>query len=229
MEPYLAIETSTAIGGVAVGRGERLLAEVVVGVQARHSEVVLPAVEFALRAAGVPAERLAGVVVGGGPGSFTGVRLAAATAKGLIRALGVPLFAYSGLAALAAAVMAGDRPVCALFDARRGEVYAACYRFPEFARMEAILGPVACRIEDVLRETAGMSPIYVGDGALRYRDAIERVGGVVAPPHAGAARASALLWLADLAPEAGRVDAPAQWEPLYLRAAGSEREAAVGG
>ncbi|HEX7091775.1 MAG TPA: tRNA (adenosine(37)-N6)-threonylcarbamoyltransferase complex dimerization subunit type 1 TsaB [Longimicrobiales bacterium] len=229
MEPYLAIETSTAIGGVAVGRGERLLAEVVVGVQARHSEAVLPAVEFALRAAGVPAERLAGVVVGGGPGSFTGVRLAAATAKGLIRALGVPLFAYSGLAALAAAVTAGDRPVCALFDARRGEVYAACYRFPGFARMEAILGPVACRIEDVLRETAGMAPIFAGDGALRYRDAIERAGGAIAPPHAGVARASALLWLADLAPEAGRVDAPADWEPLYLRAAGSERGAAARG
>ena len=229
MRPYLAIETSTATGGVAVGRGGRGLAEITLGVQARHSEAVLPAVDFALRAAGVEARDLAGVVVGGGPGSFTGVRLAAAMAKGLVRALGVPLYAYSGLAALAASAGAGERPVCALFDARRGEVYAACYRFPGFARMEVVQAPVACPLEEVLRATADLAPLYAGEGAVRHREAIEAAGLTIVPAHVGLARAAALLWLADLAPEAGLVEAPAGWEPLYLRAAGADRGTAVHG
>ncbi len=229
MRPYLAIETSTATGGVAVGRGERVLAEVTRGVQARHSEAVLPAVDFALREAGVAPRDLAGVVVGGGPGSFTGVRLAAAMGTGLVRALGVPLYAYSGLAALAASAGAGERPVCALFDARRGEVYAACYRFPGFSRMEVVQAPVVCPVEEVLRSTADLAPLFAGDGALRHRDAIEAAGLTIAPVHLGLPRAAALLWLADLAPEAGRVEAPADWEPLYLRAAGAERGTAVHG
>jgi len=229
MRPYLAIETSTATGSVAVGRGERVLAEVTLGVQARHSEAVLPAVDFALRSAGLTPRDLAGVVVGGGPGSFTGVRLAAALAKGLVRALGVPLYAYSGLAALAASVGAGERPVCAVFDARRGEVYAACYRFPEFGRMEVLQAPAACPLEDVLRLTAEFAPLYAGEGALRHRAVIEAAGLTVAPAHAGQPRAAALLWLADLVPDAGLVEAPARWEPLYLRTAAAERGTAVQG
>jgi tRNA threonylcarbamoyladenosine biosynthesis protein TsaB len=66
------------------------------------------------------------VIVGAGPGSFTGVRVAAATARGLAHGLGVPLYAYSSLAAVAMETGL-DGNVCALFDARRGEVYAACY------------------------------------------------------------------------------------------------------
>jgi tRNA threonylcarbamoyladenosine biosynthesis protein TsaB len=244
VRPYLALDTSTALGSVAVGRGDRLLAEVVVGVTVRHSEALLPAIDYALHAAGVEPSGLGGVVVGGGPGSFTGVRVAGATAKGLIRVLGIPLFAYSGLQALAVGVgAASSRPVCALFDARRDEVYAACYGFAaqvgsagagsaridaEAARaaaVETILEPVVLPVDEVLAELRGVGPIYAGDGALRYRDVIEGAGGVVAPAFQAAPRGGALLWLADVAPEAGLVEDPAGWEPEYLRAAGAERGA----
>src|SRR5690606_28204288 len=130
MKPYLAIDTSTALGSVAVGRRNELLAEVVVGVSAKHSESLLPAIDFALRSSGLEPAGLGAVVVAGGPGSFTGVRVAAATAKGLVRALGIPLFAYSGLLALAAAAPAGGAAVCAPFVAGRGGVYAGGWRFP---------------------------------------------------------------------------------------------------
>lgn len=224
MKPYLAIDTSTTLGGVAVGRGNRLLAEAVVGVSARHSESLLPAVDFALRSAGLEPRDLGGVVVAGGPGSFTGVRVAAATARGLVRVLEVPLFAYSGLLALAAGLGASGEPVCALFDARRGEVYAACYRFPASRWVDTVLEPCARPVQEVLAAVAPAAPVYVGDGALRHRDAIEEAGGRVAPPHLSAPRAGALLWLADLDPAAGRVAEPRRWEPDYLRAAGVERE-----
>lgn len=223
MRPYLALDTSTALGSVAVGRGDRLLAEVVVGVTVRHSEALLPAIDYALRSAGVEPSGLGGVVVGGGPGSFTGVRVAGATAKGLVRVLGVPLYAYSGLQALAAGVGAGSsRPVCALFDARREEVYAACYRFGA-GGIETFLEPAVLPIDDVLAELGDVDPIYAGDGALRYRTSIEGAGGAVAPAFQAVPRGGALLWLADLVPLAGLVDEPAAWEPEYLRAAGAER------
>ncbi|HEX7091377.1 MAG TPA: tRNA (adenosine(37)-N6)-threonylcarbamoyltransferase complex dimerization subunit type 1 TsaB [Longimicrobiales bacterium] len=223
MEPYLAIDTSTSLGSAAVGRGDRLLAEVTVGVHARHSESLLPAIDFALRSAGITAAELAAVVVGGGPGSFTGVRVAGATAKGLVRALGIPLFAYSGLLAVAAGAGAGGAPVCALFDARRGEVYAACYRFPDEGGIETLLVPQAAALPNVLERLAAPAPLYAGDGALRYRAAIEAAGGRVAPPYLAVPRAAALLWLADAAPDAGRVETPADWEPEYLRSAGAAR------
>jgi tRNA threonylcarbamoyladenosine biosynthesis protein TsaB len=229
MGAYLALETSTSLGSVAVGGDGRVLAEAMVGVATRHSEALLPAVDFVLGRAGLTPRELAGIVVGGGPGSFTGVRIAAATAKGLARALGVPLLAYPGLAAVAAGVAAPDRPVCALFDARRGQVYAACYAFGGWDRFDVVLEPVAALLEEVLERlggvggTAGVRLLYAGEGALRYRARIEAVGGVVGPPHAAVPRAAALLWLAERWPERGQVAAAAEWEPEYLRGAGAER------
>ncbi len=223
MKPYLAIDTSTALGSVAVGRGHELLAEVVVGVSTKHSESLLPAIDFALRSAGLEAAGLGAVVVAGGPGSFTGVRVAGATAKGLVKALGIPLFAYSGLLALAAAAAAGETPICALFDARRGEVYAGCWRFPGDGAVELVMPPTAAPVEEVINALAGAQPRFVGEGALRYREAIESAGSRVAPTHQAVPRAGALLWLADVAPGLGLVADPKTWEPEYLRAAGAER------
>jgi tRNA threonylcarbamoyladenosine biosynthesis protein TsaB len=218
----LALETSGGLGGVAVGRGEELLAEVLVGVAVRHAESLLPAIDRALAASGLGPEALSAVVVGGGPGSFTGVRIAAATAKGLCRALDLPLFAYSGLAAVAAGAAQVDRPVCALFDARRGEVYAACYRFPDWERLETLLEPGAWSVEEVLA-AVGRQPLYAGDGALRHAAALRQAGCRIAPPHLCVPRPAALLWLHRLDAVAGRVPDPGTWEPAYLRGSAAER------
>ncbi len=234
--PLLAIDTSTPIGSVAVGTSARVMAEVSVGVRARQAESLLPAIDFALRSAGVSTSGLGGVVVSGGPGSFTGVRIAGATAKGLVRALGVPFFAYSGLLAQAASAALHDRPVCALFDARRGEVYAAAYAFPGFSAVETRLEPAARTLDAVLgwaEETRTLAAarggpdsqrmLFAGEGAIRYRDRIEGAGGVVAPPQLSSPRAAALLWLAGVDPARGRVSDPVAWEPDYLRGSGAER------
>lgn len=226
MDVLLAIETSTPLGSVALGRGGKVVAEVATGVRARHAETLMPAVDFALKTARIAPRELDGVVVGGGPGSFTGVRIAGATAKGLVRALEVPLFAYSGLLALAAGVGAESRPVCALLDARRGQVYAACYRFPGYARVETLLEPAVVGVDglvDRVDRLAAERPLWAGPGAERYREAIEAAGGAVAPAHLSAPRAAALLWLAAVDADAGRVEAPDAWEPAYLRSSGAER------
>ncbi len=222
--PFLAIDTSTPVGSVAVGRAGRLLAEVVMGVAVRHAEALMPAIEFALERAGLRPSALAGVVVAGGPGSFTGVRIAGAAAKGLARALAVPLFAYSGLLELAAGSAARDGPVCALFDARRGEVYAACYRFDGDHAPTTLLAPGPRALTAVLRELAGVGALYVGDGALAHRDTIAAGGGRVGAAHLAVPRAASLLWLVDADP-AGRVQDVAAWEPAYRRPSGAERTA----
>ncbi|MGQ0561882.1 MAG: tRNA (adenosine(37)-N6)-threonylcarbamoyltransferase complex dimerization subunit type 1 TsaB [Gemmatimonadota bacterium] len=223
MKPYLAIETSTPLGSVAVGNGAAVLAEVALGVQTRHSEALLPAIDFVLRTAQVRKRELVRIVVGGGPGSFTGLRISAASAKALAAALGIPLFAYSGLQAVAAGAAVADRPVCALFDARRGEVYAACYRFPELARVETLLEPAPRAIDDVFALLDVRATLFAGDGALGHAETLRERGATLAPALFATPRAAALLWLSDLVPNAGRVDNVGAWEPLYLRASGAER------
>jgi tRNA threonylcarbamoyladenosine biosynthesis protein TsaB len=217
----VAIETATDIGSVALGRSTELVGEVTIGVRTRHAESVLPALEFLLRSARLERAAIRGIVVGAGPGSFTGVRVAAATARGLAAGLGVPLYAYSSLAALALQAPAG-RPVCALFDARRGEVYAACYESePGSDALRAVLEPAVLSVESVVQRLAGVDPLYVGAGAERYAAELG-----ISRPRPLVPRASALLRLAAADAAAGgdgRVAELAGWEPAYLRASGAER------
>ncbi len=227
--PVLALDTSTGVGSVAVGEGDRLLAEIALTVGSGHSSALLPAIDRALRSAGLEPRELAAVVVGGGPGSFTGVRIAAATAKGIVHAAGIPMFAYSSLLAAAAGCWGSDRPVCALFDARRRDVYAACYRFGAGAKV--VMAPEALVLDEVLdRFRGGPPPLFTGEAAVIHREEIERASGArVVPAHLAAPRASALLALLRAMPEAGRVAEPAHWEPDYVRASGAERIAAAAG
>lgn len=223
MSVLVAIEASTGTGSVAIGRGGELIGEVVIGMHTRHAQALLPALDFLLRTAAVERSDIGGIIVGAGPGSFTGVRIAAATARGLALGLGVPFHAWSSLAALALDAAAPDVPVCALFDARRGEVYAACYRRAGTAdRLTALIEPAAMRVTDVVAAVSQLPAahvVYAGDGARRYAAELGH------PPAATAIypRASALLRLAAAEPARGRVDSPAGWEPEYLRASGAER------
>lgn len=101
---YLALDTSTSVGSVCVGRGSRVVAESVILGQGSHSADLIPSIGGVLEEAGVDLSELSGLVVGAGPGSFTGVRVAAATVKGLAHVLDIPLWGVSSLEAGAAAV-----------------------------------------------------------------------------------------------------------------------------
>jgi tRNA threonylcarbamoyladenosine biosynthesis protein TsaB len=225
--PVLALDSSTQGGSVAVGVDGRVAAEVSLDPGRGASSLLLPAIDRAVREAGLAPGELAAVVAAGGPGSFTGLRIAAATAKAIVRALGVPLFAYSGLLAAAATLRGAGRPVCALFDARNREVFAGCWRFAGDS-VEELLAPAALRVEEVVGRVREASPVFTGEGAALYRDELEAAlgaGSVLEP--GGGSPAAGLLWLARAAPERGRVADPAAWEPDYLRASGAERIAAA--
>jgi tRNA threonylcarbamoyladenosine biosynthesis protein TsaB len=233
--PLLAMESSTSRGSVAVGDAGGIRAEMVLDVVGAHSSALLPAVEEVMRAAGLRPAELGGVVVGAGPGSFTGLRIAASTAKGIVHGLGIPLFAYSSLLAAAASAWGAERPVCALFDARKRDVFAGCWRFcagggDELSTsLEVVMEPTALSMEEVIdRFRDAPAPIFVGDGALLHEEELRReLDARVMPAALGGPRAAALLWLARLDPAAGAVEDAGAWEPDYIRDPGAVRIAAA--
>ena len=227
--PVLALDSSTRGGSVAVGAGGRVLAQRVLEATTGASSLLMPAVDQAVGAAGLAPRDLSAIVVGGGPGSFTGLRIAAAAAKALARALGVPLFAFSGLMASAATLRASGRPVAALFDARNREVFAGCWRFRDDG-VDELLAPAILAVDDVVDRLRPHAPLLTGDGAAAHADALSAAFGADAlVPHGDASPAAGLLWLHGTVPGLGRVDQPSAWEPEYLRASGAERIAAARG
>ena len=126
-EFLLILDTSTTVGSVALCRGERLLAEIVVDSLASHSDKLLLHVQQILAEQQCALAEIAAFAVIDGPGSFTGLRVGVAAAKGLARACHRPLFGVSSLHTLAGALPYVTLPVCALLDARKKEVYAATF------------------------------------------------------------------------------------------------------
>ena len=223
----LALDSSTLGGSVAVGVDGRVAAERVLPNRAGASGTLLPNADEALREAGLSPRDVAALVVGGGPGSFTGLRIAAATAKAAVRVLGIPLFAYSGLLGAAAARRRDGRAVCALFDARNREVYAGCWRFG--AGVEEAMAIEALALDALIERFRGDPPLFTGDGAWMHRDALAAAfGGDAVTTEEGPSTAAGLLWLAGAVPERGRVADPPAWEPDYVRSSGAERIAAEG-
>ena len=215
----LALDASTVAVTVAVARahgdGEReILSEVSVHSRGA-SEALLPAAHDALRLAGTTLGEVERLLVGVGPGTFTGIRIAAAVARSLALATGAALSANSTLAALAAPALAtaGRTPpgasVLAVLDARRRQVFAQ--RFGEGCGAE---GGILCAAPSALHARgAPRASLLVGDGAVRYREQLSALGSI--PPDASPLHrvtAAGHVLSADLGPvPADRV------VPLYVR------------
>lgn len=222
---YVAIETSGSTGSVAVTRGADALTVRTLERQGGHASLLVPSISEALAEASVEPGLLDGIVVGEGPGSFTGVRVGGATAKGLAHALGRPLWAVSSLAA---AALAGDEWGApgvryVLFDARGDRVYGACYGIGT-AGMETLVPPHAGNVRDVLASDVPPGAVFVGEGAERHRGAIGGAGFVVEGAPAGLPRAEGLVRYLGLHAGLEPVGSPRTWEPRYLRASNAERE-----
>jgi tRNA threonylcarbamoyladenosine biosynthesis protein TsaB len=219
MSLYLALETATGLGSVALGDGKGAVAEVAIR-DRRLSAATLPAVEEVLRLAGAGLGDLEGIVLADGPGSFTGLRIGFATAKGLLHqhpSLALRLVpSLLGLARHAAWFVQG--PVAALFDALRGEVFAAVYRFDE-GRLETLMAPRLITPAALIKETPGPA-LAVGDGAAAHETLMQAwTGRAPVGPPAGAPRAGALLELLGVNGATTLVRDPAAVEPNYGRLA----------
>ena len=225
MTVRLAFDTSGALGSVAVDvegtvRGSALLER-----RTEHAARLLPAIHESLAAAGLTARDVSEIVVGEGPGSFTGVRVAAATAKGLALGLGVSLRPVSSLAAaaLTAPLAAPDAPTVryVLFDARADRVYGACYGTGASV-FEELVAPHAGRVQDVLAGEVPPGAEFTGDGAVKHAALLLEAGYGVAVEAAASGYALGLLRCVALGGSPDLVD-PAGWEPRYVRASSAER------
>lgn len=167
----LGIETSTPVCSVGLVDEERVLTCYAQNTGLRHAERTIAMAERAIQDAGLAAADLHGVAVGSGPGSFTGLRIGMAAAKGLCFALNLPLLTVSTLMGLAARVVFENMPVCAILDARRGEVYAGVYSL-DGGTLTALLPDTALRVEDLIPKLP-KPVLFVGEGGWKYRSQIE--------------------------------------------------------
>jgi tRNA threonylcarbamoyladenosine biosynthesis protein TsaB len=235
----LALDLSTPVGSVAVGREGEVLAGRYLLERGAHGAMLLPSVAEVLEEVGVSSRELDGVLVGSGPGSFTGVRVAAATARGLAAGLSIPVWTRSSLAAAAvsdgvempaeiaagpdwerAGIRAGEKgdPRYVLFDARADRVYAACYRLSG-GRFDAVFPPKAETIEGILGSEIPEGVLFCGCGALRHADRLREAGFRVLSPPIGIPTAAGLLRLQELDPGTAPASLNGHWEPEYLRGA----------
>jgi len=195
----LAFDTATDVATSAlVDDGE------VLGERASRAVTLLEDVDALLRQGGAHPRDLGGLAVGIGPGSFTGVRIGLAVARGLAVALDLPGAGVSTLDALAAGAP-GAVPVV---DARRSEVFALVHG------SRVVLAPAELAVEEGVE--------YVGDGALRYRGSIEERGGVV-PPDDDERHRPRARFHAQLVRGFGPIE---EIEPLYLRLPDAKKQAA---
>jgi tRNA threonylcarbamoyladenosine biosynthesis protein TsaB len=193
----LAFDTATDVATVALVREGEVLGER----RSRAARILLD-VEELLAEAGLGPDDVEGIAVGTGPGGYTGLRMGLVTARTLAFSLGVGVAGVSTLDALAA----GTPGAVPVLDARRGEVFTGAN-----GSGPAVLAP------DELPVEAGRA--YVGDGAVRYREAIEAHGGVVPPDESDAH----VPWARHHAALAGAFGPAEEAEPLYLRVPDAER------
>jgi tRNA threonylcarbamoyladenosine biosynthesis protein TsaB len=221
----LALETATLAGGAALLEDGRLIGESRLNIALTHSERLMAMVDRLLQDCAWEVGSLDGLAVSIGPGSFTGLRVGAATAKGLALALDVEVAPVPTLDALAATLPFADAPVCPLLDARKGEVYCSLYRW-RGAGMERTWDYLALPPE--LAAARLEAPVIVlGDGVAACRPYLTRLGDGLreaAPVHSLPSPAVVgALGHAMLAAGAG---IPAeQLAPLYLRPSEAELKA----
>ena len=167
----LALDTATPLCGVAVLGGDGGCVAVRQEVVTTHSDRLLSLIAACLDEAGLAPRDLEAVVCGAGPGSFTGLRIGAATAKGLCLGLGVPLVMVSSLATLAARHAGAAPAILPCIDAWRGQVYAQLFLEGDAGDVPPLLArPAAWEPAALRTAVAGFGPrlAICGDGALRH-------------------------------------------------------------
>lgn len=222
----LALDTATTRVSVAIGRDGCVLGDLSLDGGRRHAEQLVPAIEHLCRELGVDLRRLVAVAVGLGPGLFTGLRVGVTTARVMAQCLQVPVVGVPSLDLVAYPLRHASRLVVSVVDARRHEVFYACYRpVPgglqrlgdyEVGTPDAVAGDLAARGEEAL---------LAGDGALLYRETFADLDRVeLAGPGAARPSAPALVELATARYEREEFSAPGDIHPLYLRRSDAEIE-----
>ena len=226
----LAFETSAKAASVALMERGKLLGEAYQNTGLTHSQTLMVMAEDLLKACNLTPKDVEAVAVAAGPGSFTGVRIGVAAAKGFAWGGELPCYGVSTLEAMARNLGAWEGYVVPAMDARRSQVYTAIFH-AEKGILTRVEEDMAISLEELKEKIKNFSePVFlVGDGALLcYNTLLEEVPGLVLPPeHRMHQRAAGVALTAQVMMDAGDPGNGAELPPNYLRLSQAERERAA--
>ena len=223
----LAFETSAKAASVALHDGQKLLAESYQNTGMTHSQTLMVMAEDALKQCGKSAQDVTAVAVAEGPGSFTGVRIGVAAAKGFAWGREIPCYGISTLEAMAESLGIYQGYICPVMDARRAQVYNALF-YVNRGNITRVVPDRAIALSDLGEELKNLqeSVFFVGDGSnLCYNTLLKDVPNLVLPPeHRMHQRAVGVALLAAKQAVLGIAPSGADLNPNYLRLSQAERE-----
>ena len=222
----LGLDSSGIVASVAVVEDDILVAEYTVNYKKTHSQTLLPMLDEIAKMTELDLNTIDAIAVAAGPGSFTGLRIGSATAKGLGLALKKPLVAVPTVEGLAYNLYDTQGLICPIMDARRNQVYAAFYMW-ENGKLIRLTDHMAESIERVIEiaEMLEHEVIFLGDGVPVHRERLEQNPAFLfAPAHCNMQRASAVAALGAIMAEEGLAKPGNAFELIYLRKSQAERE-----
>ncbi len=223
----LGIESSSLVASAALLEDGVTVAEYTVNFRKTHSQTLLPMIDEIVRMVNFDLAQVDAIAVSGGPGSFTGLRIGSATAKGLGLALNKPLIHVPTLDAMAFNLYGAADLLCPIMDARRNQVYTGWYHYRKNLEVvkESCLITVDVLTEELNRR--GEPVIFLGDGVFVYQDMLRdqmRIPYDLAPAQANRQRAASVASLGAQYFTQGKTETAGEHVPDYLRKAQAERE-----
>nr|WP_294493288.1 tRNA (adenosine(37)-N6)-threonylcarbamoyltransferase complex dimerization subunit type 1 TsaB [uncultured Mediterraneibacter sp.] len=237
----LAIDSSGLTASAAIVEEDQTIVEYTTNFKKTHSQTLLPMIDEMTRMVDIDLASIDAIAISGGPGSFTGLRIGSATAKGLGLALDKPLIHVPTLEAMAYSIYGCEDIICPIMDARRSQVYTGLYTFvPKKEERETLFDErsfqimrvqMAVSVEELIRHlnVYRRRVVFLGDGVPIYREMLEKglkVPYAFAPPFANRQRAAAVGALGIRYYRQGKFETAAEHKPEYLRVSQAERERA---
>ncbi|MBR3645168.1 MAG: tRNA (adenosine(37)-N6)-threonylcarbamoyltransferase complex dimerization subunit type 1 TsaB [Lachnospiraceae bacterium] len=227
----VAIDSSSMVASVAVWEDDIILAEYTINHKKTHSQTLLPMLDEIKKMIELDMDTVDGIAVTGGPGSFTGLRIGSATAKGVGLALNIPIINVPTMDAMAYNLYGIDGLICPIMDARRTQVFTGIYRF-ENKKMITVKEQAPMDLLELIDELNNMGEkvTFTGDGIASYGELIKENMNVeyeFPPAHLNRQRAAALATLAAEYMKNNmqeRIETAGEHSPEYLRLSQAERE-----
>jgi len=226
----LALDSSGLVATVAIVEDNQTIAEYTVNYKKTHSQTLLPMLDEIVKMTEFDLSTIDAIAVAGGPGSFTGLRIGAATAKGLGLALEKPLIHIPTVDGLAYNLYGTTGLICPIMDARRSQVYTGFYRF-EDGELQVVEEQMAISVQELVKKLNqyGEKVTFLGDGVSVYGKDLKNeleVECCFAPAHLNRQRAAAIGTLGMQYYQEGKIETAMEHRPDYLRLSQAEREQA---
>ncbi len=230
----LALDSSGLVASVALAEDDKLIAEYTIQYKKTHSQTLLPMLDEIKKMVELDLSTVDAIAVAAGPGSFTGLRIGSATAKGLALALEKPIVPVPTVDGLAYQMYGTDALVCPIMDARRSQVYTGIYEFvyeKDHYDMRVIKNCCAVAFDEIAEclNELNRKVIFLGDGVPVFGERMAEVMKVpytLAPAHRNRQSAACIAVLGSMYYAQGKFESGEEHSPEYLRLSQAERERA---